>query len=79
MAKEAIDNCQAAASNDLSKPVGVVFRRELNLLDCSVGDHCVGDFDEASDVGAFNVVHVVALFSELNASCMDLFHDRLKL
>lgn len=41
----------------------------------SLGTHSFCNLDEATDVGSFYVVNLVAILTEFNAGIMDVFHD----
>ncbi len=47
-------------------------------LDCSVREHGGGDFFEAGDIGAVDVVDSAVLYPFFDAVVVDVLHDRLE-
>ena len=48
-------------------------------LNHALGQHGIGDFDEAGDVRALDVVDPAVLFAVMHASVVDRLHDRVQL
>ena len=58
--------------------MGFLYQLLMTGLNDALGQHSVGNFNEAGDVGAFNVVDPAIFFTLVHAGVVDVLHDAVQ-